>query len=291
MFKFQKSAAEKLGKFIKIYKHDFEEYSIDDKKEIISLIKSGIGLNAQPVDDSNILIGHSKLGGKPDLPANKEWPMADGQHMIFCGQYNLEECAKYDFNKQLPPDGLFSVFVTQDFLNFEFNHFTVNNLQRKEYPTNFDSEHFTNSHRIAFFELPTLPTIQIEHLTDKYDDIHFLLLDEYQWFIQELTSGIYNNHQILGHERPIQYSTKHVFALQELGLTANSDIAHLKAHESEMWAIAKEYEILLQIDFDVHYSGTDFHSILGDGTLYFGIRSEDLKQGNFDNVKMEYQCT
>ena len=29
MFKFRKSAAEKLGNFIKNYKNDFEEYSID----------------------------------------------------------------------------------------------------------------------------------------------------------------------------------------------------------------------------------------------------------------------
>ena len=291
MFKFQKSAAEKLGKFIKIYKHDFEEYSIDDKKEIISLIKSGIGLNAQPVDDSNILIGHSKLGGKPDLPTNKEWPMSNGQHMIFCGQYDLEECAKYDINKQLPPDGLFSVFVTPDFKNFEFNHFTVNNLQRKEYPVNFDSEFTAKSQRISFFELPTLPTIQIEHLKDKYDDLEYLLLDEYYYFIEDLIKGMSNNHQILGHDRQIQDSPKYTFAMQELGLSFDSDLTLLQTHESQISAIAIEYEILLQIDYDNQHPNISFYDALGDGTVYFGIRSEDLKKGNFENIKMEYQCT
>jgi len=109
-------------------------------------------------------------------------------------------------------------------------------------------------------------------------------------FISEINNDIYNNHQILGHEQQIQNPPRLVLAWNELGLNP-TDYDNFISHEAEISSLAKEYEILLQIDFDTFDSGLNFHNVLGDGTLYFGIKTEDLKQSNFENVVMEYQLT
>lgn len=210
--------------------------------------------------------------------------------MVFCAQYNLEECAKYDINKQLPAKGLISIFVDRDLQSFEFNYFSNNDLLRSVYPEQLSREFQLDTHKMAFFDLPTVPVLEIEHLLEKYDELNELVMEYCGEFIREINNDIYNNHQILGHELPIQNPPRLVFAWNELGLNP-TDYDNFISHEAEISSLAKEYEILLQIDFDTFDSGLNFHNVLGDGTLYFGIKTEDLKQSNFENVVMEYQLT
>ena len=87
MFSFKKNNLEKIKSFIR----NSEEVQIDkdDKEQLIKMIRPTVGIRTKSSDDKNLKVGTSKIGGKPDLPKNFEWPKADGKPMLFCAQYNL----------------------------------------------------------------------------------------------------------------------------------------------------------------------------------------------------------
>ncbi len=91
MFNSSNSKTDQLKNFIKNYKIDFLEFAfthidVADLQQILDQIKSSTGVSAKPDEDPNIKVGNSKFGGKPDLLADKYWPISNGQHMVFCAQ-------------------------------------------------------------------------------------------------------------------------------------------------------------------------------------------------------------
>ena len=64
----------------------------------------------EQADDSSLLPGASKMGGRPDLPPNIDWP-AWHIPLAFIAQFNLSEVAPFDTEHALPSNGLLSVFA------------------------------------------------------------------------------------------------------------------------------------------------------------------------------------
>lgn len=59
--------------------------------------------------------GHSKLGGRPDLPIGVEWPVGPRGPMGFLTQVDLAEVRKCGGPDWLPEDGLLSLFHDDDY--------------------------------------------------------------------------------------------------------------------------------------------------------------------------------
>lgn len=59
--------------------------------------------------DEEPLLGDSKVGGKPDLPLDIDWPTYQGKPMTFFAQLNLEELAH--LNAILPKRGWLFFFI------------------------------------------------------------------------------------------------------------------------------------------------------------------------------------
>jgi Domain of unknown function (DUF1963) len=75
-----------------------------------ALRRSSIRLRSEPVDESRIGIGHTKLGGKPDLPRSFDWPRYKDLPHSFISQINLSDVHPYDVDGLLPASGLLSFF-------------------------------------------------------------------------------------------------------------------------------------------------------------------------------------
>lgn len=60
------------------------------------------------------LVGGSRLGGRPDLPAGRRWPEWDGRPMAFLGQLRWDELAVALPDVGLPAEGLLLIFVGVD---------------------------------------------------------------------------------------------------------------------------------------------------------------------------------
>lgn len=68
-----------------------------------------ISLRPEPQVDT-VLVGTSRLGGDPDLPAGTPWPLRDGRPLSFVGQVDLSAVTPHDAEGLLPTTGLLSFF-------------------------------------------------------------------------------------------------------------------------------------------------------------------------------------
>ena len=94
-------------------------YGLSHRREDIERVsRPAILLKTHKTDESEILIGQTKIGGQPDLPAHWPWPThPSGQPLAFLGQVNLSEVAAVETLEDLPQSGVlyfFSVYGWQD---------------------------------------------------------------------------------------------------------------------------------------------------------------------------------
>ncbi|WP_299393835.1 DUF1963 domain-containing protein [uncultured Gelidibacter sp.] len=299
MFSFKKNNLKKITSFIR----NSEEVQIDneDKEELIKMIKSTVGIKTKSSDDKNLKIGQSKIGGKPDLPKDFEWPRANEKPMLFCAQYNLSEITRFDKENELPKKGFFYIFLS---LNEEWNEFNgikqpfkfifskSENLIRTEFPNDINENQTFKTAVIEYFEYYTIPHWQNYKLFEfdkKYDDFNFYFIEPIEFYmIEELYQDSDNMHQILGHDRSIQSSVVYDFASKELGLYG-AESSEYQKRWNDILELSKTYELLLQLD--CYDSNTDLTKFGGSGTYYFGLSKTDLENMNFNNIKMSFQMT
>jgi uncharacterized protein YwqG len=80
---------------------------------VLRLARPSIRLSlTRAVDEADIPIGASKVGGSADLAADVAWPTWDGVPLPFIAQVQLEEVAALDPEGDLPHHGLLSFFYT-----------------------------------------------------------------------------------------------------------------------------------------------------------------------------------
>jgi len=299
MFSFKKNNLDKIKSFIR----NSEEIEIEksDKEKLIKMIRPTVGIRTKSSDDKNVKVGKSKIGGKPDLPKDFEWPKADNKSMLFCAQYNLSELTKFDKENNLPKKGFFYVFLSLDQDWKEFNGvnqpykliFSENeNIVRTEFPNDLEKNQTFKTAEIEYFQFYTIPddeNYKLFEFDKKYEDFYFYFYqptDEY--LIEELYEDSNKMHQILGYDRSIQSSVVYEFASKELGLYLAESSQH-KKRWNDILELSKTYELLLQLDCDD--PNTDLSKYGGSGTYYFGLSKTDLEKKNFDDIKMSFQMT
>lgn len=60
--------------------------------------------------DETRVVGESRVGGIPDLPASIPWPEAHGRPLMFVAQFDLAKISRYPAARELPRRGLLSFF-------------------------------------------------------------------------------------------------------------------------------------------------------------------------------------
>jgi len=277
---------------------DFELGEVAE--QILQFAKNSIRVTTIPTADDTIQIGHSKIGGAPDVPTDFVWPhTSNNQPLYFLCQLNLAEVKPYDSNNLLPADGLLSFFYDvigqpwgydpNDGDGFHVYHFTQapDSLQRMQQPpalTEYiDSAalHFRNEWTLPSWASPyskNLETILTEEQQDAYNDFF------YDWIDEEATEQ--TTHRIDGHPDTIQGDMYLECQLVTNGLYCGDSTAYNHPLRKELEPHVKDWQLLLQLD-----SEDDLGYMWGDsGKLYFWIREEDCKNKEFDKVWTVLQC-
>lgn len=294
----ENSKKEKLISFIL---NSSNKISLSDRQKLTMLIRPTVGVRTQSICDGEIQIGRSKIGGQPDLPKDFIWPRFNGTPLLFCAQYNLSEIQIFEKELTLPHRGFFYVFlnVSEKWSEFsvldqdyKFIYSESEQLLRTDFPYDYRANGDFQSATIEYFQYFTLPAAENYRLTpfiEKNKDFYFDFYQPFEDFMQdELFPGSVSLHQILGYDRSVQASVVYDFASKELDLYTMGGPEYQKRW-AEVLELSKKYEILLQIDCDD--DNTNLSKFGGSGTFYFGIKHNDLKAGNFDNVCMSYQMT
>jgi len=222
-----------------------------------------VAFTSKKAKDAAIPVGASKFGGEPDVPAKFRWPKYEyGGSLAFLAQFNLAELSVSPACRELPAEGLLSVFYARSGEVFDSSdkggwkvyHFPdAGGLTRRGSPDDVPAEDRTTACRLAFSERLWLP------------EGNYFDLDALHTIYQQSVRRTDFSHQLLGGAEWLQGPA---------GWADRKKGGKLK------------YRHLLTLDGDKNAGWT-----WGDaGLLYFGISADDLKAGRFDRTVFEMQC-
>ena len=81
------------------------------RDDILRYTRNTIFVKPQRVaDESEIPIGHTKMGGNPDLPPDFVWPTYNDLPLTFLAQFRFSEISIYDIDQLLPTKGMLYFF-------------------------------------------------------------------------------------------------------------------------------------------------------------------------------------
>lgn len=285
-----------------IDKHDLSEY----KDFILQHSKPAIHLTREFVpNEDDLPIGASKIGGNPDLPADFEWPYADGRPLYFMLQIQLADIKDIDTENQLPDTGWLYIFYDFDrvpiYNEYEDKEGIVfhdvresKNLIRYKHPEQDGTYRYIRalpSLKIVCHHMLTLPILYDFHDEIEYfeEETQNLLAYHYLDLLSEIGRLYKPLHYILGIANSIQ---------EELSIQAwNERDRKLTNYKPdpliEQWLNApdKKWRLLFQIDSDYAPESHGDISFVGSGRLYIMIRQGDLTKRRFKNAHFIVQHT
>lgn len=275
----------------------FEENHISNIWEKIeSKVKNSIKISLNKVDESEILIGESKIGGSPDLPKNIDWFQFNKKPMSFIAQINLSEINVYDLEEKLPKKGMLYFFydAEQEIWGFDpkdkdgskvlYIKDTDLELERKTIPENLDEWSIYNSCKLEFKSMLNIPNYESNLMENiKLNDEES---DAFDKVIAKINEDEFSN-KLLGHSDNIQGGMELECELVTNNLYCGNGSGYEDPKAKDLEKNVDLWNLLLQID-----SNDEACMGWGDvGRLYFWIRENDLKEEKFENSWVILQCS
>ncbi len=288
----------------------------NEKTEIVInyILKSGAAKRA------------SKIGGKPDVPKDFEWPVYEGKDfedirkerpLSFIIQINLKDVAPYDKEELLPKQGILSFFYEMRSMDWGYDPANKgcakvyyfpdeNELETMDFPAELEKDAIISEMKIVRIKNEESLPVYEQLLPDleklkKTEGIVCDDLDDYDECLQSCGVPIF--------EEGMEYYYE--WAYRRIKLLGNPDVLQDRMEEEcegvtrgyylgrgwqdvpeqereEIWEKSKDWMLLFQVGT---IDGYDGEYRWGDqGNLYFWIKKQDLKMRNFENVWLILQC-
>lgn len=247
----------------------------------------------------------SRFGGAPDVPAGFEWPYYAGDSpfgggvksrpLSFLLQINCGETAAFDHSRLLPDHGLLSFFYEEESAPWGYDPAhrgcarvywfeNTDALSPADFPADLGEYYRNPELRVTAAAGESLPDPQDINL------VHKLTNGQYDEYDEKYSPEPGLVHQLLGWPGIIQNNMTTQCELVSQGHYLGGAWADLPANavvEAKATSLDK-WQLLLQLD---EVTDEDFCLSFGDGgRLYFYITRDDLKNRNFDNIWLIYQC-
>lgn len=275
------------------------------------LLRNTIRLYPKASDENNISIGHTKIGGKPDLPKEITWAIETNivetiekkflifkskkeetitKPLSFIGQINLSETSPFDKDNLLPKTGLLYFFYSaeQEVWGFDYkdkNKFKViywngdfSELKRTDFPEDLAEYSCFKPCSVDIKSEISLPSYEHE----VYED--FVEGEDNKFWEEVYNEG--NLNKLLGYSDNIQNEMELECELVTNGLYCGDLSGYNDPRAKALELNAKNWRLLLQID-----SNEENEMMWGDcGRLYFWIKKDDLLTKQFDKSWFSLQC-
>ena len=235
--------------------------------------------------------GLTRFGGSPDVPDDFEWPVHEDDELSesypinFLAQFDCRELSQYDAEGVLPTNGLLSFFYDAEGQPWEgkneeggsirvFWFENADDLKPAEYPDDFEEE-------------SCFPCMQIKmHNEGSYPG-----WEDYDLIQQDMSREMRNEYcdireNVAGEEK--ENASKLLGwadVKQDTMLRTCDELIYGEEREDEV--ILDDWQLLLQLST---VESDDFELMFADeGSIYFYILKNDLKNRNFDRVCMMLQ--
>lgn len=253
--------------------------------------------------------GASKIGGKPYLPADFEWPTFTStdddttRHLSFFCQINLAGVKPFDKEGVLPGRGMLYFFYECESMKwgfdaadngaarvFWFDTTDLLNCVPLDSPEDIAEEYVIPEIALQFKARKSYPKFEeFEVYSDLEPD-----WEEYDEVLEKLGVNIDEDpeeHKLLGYADIIQNEMLTECERTSRGLYCGDPESYRntpKDVEADIAKHAADWVLLLQLST---ITKGDFEWMFGDcGMLYFYIRKEDLAAMRFDKASFSVQC-
>ncbi len=254
---------------------------------LIALARPAIRATTKPVrwHFEHPPVGASRLGGKPDLPPEAEWPGG----LCFIGQVNLRETAGYDTDHLLPKQGMLYFFY-----NARDQPTGLNPADKGQWAVLFydgdparlsprqpaDGAASLNPSPLVFSHDLTMPPLDSRSLSELGIGSPQASWNQYRDFMTRAfgSTRMPGFHWLLGH--PAADADMRVKCeMASHGIIRSSTVVSLDTYDA-LAGGADEWEPLFQVNSDAN-AGILWS---GPGLLYFWIPIKDLRKRRFDRV-------
>lgn len=244
----------------------------------------------------------SKIGGKPWLPKDFQWPVYESDEtrpLSFLCQINLAEVKQYDRDGLLPEKGMLYFFYEFESFCWGFDpedkgcarvfYFEdTDGFVPTEWPKDIEEDYVVPEMAVRFKAQPSYP---------KYEELEYHSSMECDWedydaALEKLDVDMdAENHKLLGYADIIQNEMLSECERVARGLYCGDPESYRNTSEDEEAAIqrgAKDWILLLQL---TTLEKEDWEWMWGDcGMLYFYIRKQDLAARRFEDAWFSLQC-
>lgn len=279
-----------------------EMYAVEPyRKSLMKEIQPSVRLKTTGISCKEL--GKTKLGGCPDISRNISWAKSkfDNSYLSFLGQINLEEVEGFDEHELLPKKGMLYFFFNLDSGDDGKIMFSreVNELVKAVPPEEFKEEKKSLIKRLLTgkskkrilkeseveiykeYGYPSWDSLRLERI-QKITGTDIKPINAFKEGIFEDSYGeeeTTSNHHLLGNYKGIQNE------FHELNFVdfKNRNLENLTISEI---GEALQWKLLFQFDSDknLEISWGDW------GRIYFFILEDDLKNQNFENIRISADC-
>ena len=277
--------------------------------KLLSMAKNEIRISYK-LSDRPIEGAVSKIGGKPFVPKDFEWPYYTGvdyldenlkrRPLSFLAQFNLKDIAPFDSDNVLPKSGMLSVFYELETMRWGFDpddsgcakifYFSeINEFGEADYPEDLDEDFIVTEFFVEASSHISIPQFCDYMEDDKpdWDDYDECCIaagyDPDEW-------GTYS--KFLGYADVIQNPMQEECECVTRGYRRGCPEDIKKIPDAEKLDIkerANDWVLLFQMGT----VETDHYELMfGDcGHIYFWIKKDDLAAKNFEKVWLILQCS
>jgi uncharacterized protein YwqG len=234
----------------------------------------------------------SRFWGKPFLSKRIKWPeIEEGKPLLFIGQINLSDLPK---NEELPSTGLLSFFIdvygsTNSWpmqKGRSYVHYSSEIIDHKlhDFPENLILNEDFQSISLYFKRGFDLPDDRYFELFDDSEKPEKGIYDDFSTEIREELGFFPSENKLLGWPRCIQgYVGAEAVVYQDF----NGDWNQYQENENQIKLSARDWRLLFQFEANQIGLGDQFEG----ACVYFLIKENDLKSGDFSKTALIMQCT
>lgn len=282
------------------------EQSLED------VARNCIRLRLERDDESQITIGASKMGGRPDLPRSIQWPYETQRApnsrdrllkhtaelkpllpLSFIAQINLSEVSALDLEKALPASGIIYFFYSaeQDVWGFDprdssgfkvlFTDGEDDKLSRVDFPDELPDHSRFDSCSVRPVREIDLPTPWSEPMRGLFEN--------------EIEENSYNDlcdepivNKMFGYADNIQAEMELECELVTNGIYVGDPEGYHDPRVESLKRNLETWTLLLQVDSNENDCGMMWGDV---GRLFYWIRRDDLRRRKFDKSWLILQCS
>lgn len=256
-------------------------------RDVIPLLK---GRNAPAILAKSADVGSSYLGGEVELPSSVPWPSRNGRPLTLLACIDLEEANMAHRVPWLPASGRLLFFYDIEEQPWGFDPKDKGSWSVVLLPNDTVNPTSTSG-RVKALPRKPVSFVKIESIPS-YERLRDLTLNDAEadqlFDLQEKQYQGGPHHQMGGYPSPVQGDDMELECqLASSGVYCGNPEGYKDPRVAILKDGSKDWRLLLQFDSD-----NDLGVMWGDcGKLYFWVREQDSRVGNFENVWLVLQCS